>query len=100
MATLSTTAASGLIPAATAVEKNLFGQEAKQLAQCESDCLGESDTNKGAMGQHSSDTHSGGERSEPRVGIGNVGEDILESDEKLHPSEVIDRLCNGGSDCP
>jgi hypothetical protein len=83
------------------VENNLFGQEARELAQCESDCLDEEDTNKGAMGQHSSDERSGGERSSPRVGIGNVGEEILDSDEKLTPSEVIGELCGeDGDDCP
>jgi hypothetical protein len=88
--------------ASAQVENNLFGQEARELAQCDEDeCVGEEQTNKGAMGQHSSDETSGGELSSPRVGIGNVGEEILESDEKLTPSEVIGELCGEeGENCP
>jgi hypothetical protein len=86
---------------ASAQENNLFGQEGSQLAQCEEDvCVGEEQTNKGAMGQHSSDETSGGEQSHPRVGIGNVGEEILGSEEKLTPSEVIVELCPDLELCP
>lgn len=74
-----------------AVEKNLAGQEASQLARCDTGCLGEPDTNKGAMGQHSSS------QSEPRNGLANA---LTEHGDPQHPSEVINQLCNGGSSCP
>ena len=94
-------AAIGTSNLASAQENNLFGQEASQLAQCEKDvCVGEEQTNKGAMGQHSSDESSGGEQSSPRVGIGNVGEELLDSEEKLTPSEVIVELCPVLALCP
>ena len=88
--------------ASATVENNLFGQEASELARCDQDkCVGEEQTNKGAMGQHSSDESSGGEQSHPRVGLGNVGEEILGSPEKLTPSEVIGKLCGEeGQNCP
>jgi hypothetical protein len=88
--------------ASATVENNLAGQEASELAQCDQDeCVGEEQTNKGAMGQHSSDESSGGEQSHPRVGLGNVGEEILGSPEKLTPSEVIGKLCGEeGQNCP
>jgi len=86
---------------AFAQANNLAGQEARELAQCQSDCLEESDTNKGAMGQHSSSEESGGEQSEPRKGLANAlrqeGEDV----DPDHPSEVIGTLCgNEGERCP
>jgi hypothetical protein len=83
-------------------QNNLFGQEGSELAQCDEDvCVGEVQTNKGAMGQHSSNERSGGELTSPRFGIGNVGEEILGSDEKLTPSEVIGVLCGeDGAGCP
>jgi hypothetical protein len=98
----ATIASIGTSNLASAQENNLFGQEASELAQCDEDeCVGEEQTNKGAMGQHSSDETSGGEQSSPRVGIGNVGEEILQSDEKLTPSEVIGELCGEeGENCP
>jgi hypothetical protein len=79
-----------------------FGQEASQLAKCQTNCLGEPNTNKGGMGQHTSSSVSGGSGPEgQRVGIGNVGEDILGSSEKLTPSEVIRQLCGPtGGGCP
>jgi hypothetical protein len=88
--------------ASAQVENNLAGQEASELAQCDEDeCVDEEQTNKGAMGQHSSDERSGGEQSSPRVGLGNVGEELLGSDEKLTPSEVIGELCGEeGENCP
>jgi hypothetical protein len=87
------------------IAPNLAGQEASQLAQCQTDCLGEPDTNKGGMGQHSASVTGGGSalgglKQEPRVGLGNVGEDILGSSEKLTPSEVIAQLCPDPSSCP
>ena len=87
---------------AFAQANNLFGQEASQLGQCQSDCLGDPNTSKGGMGQHSSSSVSGGSGpAGQRVGIGNVGEDILGSNEKLTPSEVIGRLCgSSGGGCP
>jgi hypothetical protein len=53
------------------------------------------------MGEHSADTNGGGARTDPgRVGIGNVGEDILGIG-KSTPSEAIGALCgNDGSGCP
>jgi hypothetical protein len=89
---------------AFAQAKNLFGQEASQLAQCDLNCLGEPNTDKGGMGQHSASTTGGGSaigglKQEPRVGIGNVGEDILGIG-KAHPSEVIATLCPTPSSCP
>jgi hypothetical protein len=91
---------------AFAQAKNLFGQEARQLAQCDVNCLPppagpEPNTNKGGMGQHSSSSVSGGSGpAGQRVGIGNVGEDILGIG-KAHPSEVISTLCGPtGGTCP
>jgi hypothetical protein len=90
---------------AFAQANNLFGQEAKQLAQCSaSTCVRETqDPNdpRSAMGEHSADTNGGGARTDPgRVGIGNVGEDILGIG-KSTPSEAIGALCgNDGSGCP
>ena len=96
----------GMSNLAFAQATNLFGQEASQLAQCKkepsTDCLGEPVTNKGGMGQHSSSSVSGGSGpSGQRVGIGNVGEDILQSPTKLKPNEVIAALCGPtGGGCP
>ena len=92
----------GTLNLAFAQANNLFGKEASQLARCQTDCLGEPNTNKGGMGQHSSSSVSGGSGpTGSRVGIGNVGEDILGSTEKLTPSEVIGRLCGPtGGGCP
>jgi hypothetical protein len=92
---------------AFAQAKNLFGQEASQLAQCKKEqtgCLGEPVTNKGGMGQYSASVTGGGSdlgglKQQPRVGIGNVGEELLGIG-KSHPSEVIGTLCgNSGSGC-
>lgn len=78
---------------------SLAGQEASELARCDSGCLGEDDTNKGAMGQHSSDDESGGERTEhPRSGLSRAL-----SDDPQHPSEVIENenVCGeNGDNCP
>lgn len=83
---------------AFAQANNLAGQEARELARCQTDCLGEPDTNKGGMGQHSSSEESGGEQSEPRKGLANA---LTEHGDPNHPSEVIGTLCgNDGSGCP
>jgi hypothetical protein len=83
---------------AFAQERNLAGQEAQQLARCQSDCLGESDTDKGAMGQHSSAEASGGERTQPRNGLANA---LTEHGDPQHPSAVIGTLCGtSGGGCP
>jgi hypothetical protein len=83
---------------AIATSSELAGQGASELAQCEateeSSCLGESDTNKGAMGQHSSSDESGGEQSEPRNAL-------TEHGDPQHPNDVIGTLCGSdGDDCP
>jgi hypothetical protein len=69
-------------------DPNLVGEEAADLAQSDSD------TNKGAMGQHSSDDASGRDRTEhPRSGLPNA----LGGDNPEHPSEVIQ--CVTGVEC-
>jgi hypothetical protein len=73
-------------------DPDLVGHEAAELAQCKSDCLGEDDTNKGAMGEHSSG------QDEPRNGLANA---LTEHGEPQHPSEVIQKLCGEeGQNCP
>jgi hypothetical protein len=78
---------------ASAVDKNYFGQSAKQLAQSD-DGMGDHSREGGAAGDAPFDNNPvTGEDDKPgRSGIGNVGEDLLGSDEKLHPSEVADCL--------
>jgi hypothetical protein len=69
-------------------DPNRAGQAAADLAQSDSG------TNKGAMGQHSSDDASGGDRTEhPRSGLPNA----LGGDNPEHPSEVIQ--CVTGGEC-
>ena len=65
---------------------NHFGQGASQLGQ------------SGDMGTHAGSTQGGGEQTQPRSGIGNVGQDILGCDQKIKPGQLAD-LLNGQGTC-
>lgn len=102
LAMVASISTSNLVTAEKPDNPNLAGKEASQLAQCDEDCLGEDDTNKGGMGQHASDEHSGGEQSSEggRAGLANA---LTEHGDPQHPSEVIGdpQLCGPtGSGCP
>ena len=67
-----------LAASSTSTTANDFGEGASQLGQ------------SGQMGTHSSSTQGGGERTEPRAGIGNVGSNLC--GERLTPGELADVL--------
>ena len=75
----------------TSSTANHFGQGASQLGQ------------SGDMGTHSSSTQGGGEQTQPRLGIGNVGSALC--GERLTPGELADVLntfdpSTGQVECP
>ena len=68
----------------TSTTANHFGKGASELGK------------SGEMGKHSASTQGGGDRTEPRLGIGNVGQALC--NEKLKPGQLADRLNTG--QCP
>jgi hypothetical protein len=71
---------------------NLAGQQAAGIAQCTLNCLGEPNTNKGGMGEHSS-SFAG----ESRNGLPNA---LTGPGDPQHPSEVIGFVCDNFGPCP